>query len=120
MQQDNSHARLDPEWLTLNAVRDLIKLALKGDKFSATYSKALDLGAAICPEILGEDVSILHQHREKDLTQEYRQKAKVLSAKEGKTVTALSLVQKDIGEQEELLEFATNSIDKGAALLIQL
>ncbi len=111
MQQDNLYPRLDPEWVTLNALRDLIKLAVQGDKFKATYGKALDLGAVICPDILGEDVSILHQHREKDLTQEYRQKAKILSAQKQQEITALSLVQKDIAEQENLLEFAT-TMDK--------
>jgi hypothetical protein len=112
MPEDNYYPRLDPEWLTLNAVRDLIRLAVRGDFTKATYSKAMDLGAAICPEILGEDVSILHQERESELTKEYRQRAACRSMKENKKITALSLVNSDIDEYESLLEVAKTSNDK--------
>jgi len=112
MQENDSSQRLDPEWVTLNAVRDLIKIAAQGDNSKSTYNKALDLGAVICPEILGADVSVLRQDRESDLTKEYRQRATYRSIKESKDITALSLVKDDIEEYESLLETAKSSKDK--------
>ncbi|GAA0410509.1 hypothetical protein GCM10009133_18800 [Cocleimonas flava] len=112
MNNNDYHERLDPEWLTLNAVRDLIKLAAQGDNSKSTYNKALDLGAAICPEILGDDVSILRHNRESDLTKEYRQRARYKSLKDNEDITPLFLVQTDIEELESLLDIAKSSNDK--------
>ena len=107
-----NQTRLDPEWVTLNAVRDLIRLAAQGDTSKSTYNKALELGSVICPEILGKEVSILSRDRENDLTKEYRQRATYKSIKEGKKITALFLIQEDIGEYEGLLMIAKTSNDK--------
>lgn len=112
MSPDNNKQRLDPEWITLNAVRDLMRLAVRGDFSKATYNQALDLGAAICPEILGPDVSVLRQDRESELTKEYRQIATYKSIRDAKEITALSLVQKDIIEFESLVAAAKASNDK--------
>lgn len=111
-QQHNTLDRLDSEWITLNAVRDLIRLATKGDKSQSTYNNALELGAVICPEILGAEVSILRQDRESDLTKEFRQKARYKSIKEDKPINPLSLVQQEIEEYESLLNIAKESNDK--------
>lgn len=112
MTKENVYPRLDPEWLTLNAVRDLIKLAVQGDSSKSTYKSALDLGAVICPEILGPDVSILQQDRESDLTKEYRQRATYRSIRENESISPLSLVIQDIEEFESLLTTANVSNDK--------
>lgn len=108
MNISNNEKRLDAEWTVLNAVRDLIKLAADGDRSKSTYNKALDLGAVICPELLGAEVSLLRQDRESDLTKKYRQKAALKSIQEKMIITALSLVQSDIKESEDLLEISTN------------
>lgn len=112
MEHKDYSERLDPEWLTLNAVRDLIKLAAQGDNSKSTYNKALDLGAVICPEILGEDASILRHNRESDLTKEYRQRARYKSIKDEKEITPLTLVKADIEEFESLLQIAKSSQDR--------
>ena len=112
MPQNNDNARLDPEWLTLNAVRDLMRLAVRGDFSKSTYNQALDLGAAICPEILGSDVSVLRQDRECELTKEYRQRATYRSIRDSREITALSLVQDDINEFESLVAAAKASKNK--------
>lgn len=101
-----TYNRLDTEWVTLNAVRDLIKLATQGDDSKATYSHALNLGAAICPKILGADVSILRQDKESNLTKEYRQKAACRSIRDGKEITALSVVNEEIYDYESLVKVA--------------
>lgn len=111
MEREEYSHRIDPEWITLNTVRDLIRLA-SGDPYKSTYNMALKLGAEICPEILGADVSILHQERESDLTKEYRQRAALKSIHEGKEITALSLIQEDINEYDTLLKVAKNERDK--------
>jgi hypothetical protein len=112
MKADNVSERLDPEWVTLNAVRDLMRLAVRGDNSKSTYDNALALGAAICPEILGPDVSVLRQDRESDLTKEYRQRATLRTIRDGNEITALSLVKNDIDEFESLLSAAKASKDK--------
>ena len=111
MLSTNNEERLDVEWITLNAVKGLIKLATNGDKSQSSYKKALDFGRAICPDILGED-SILSKSHKSDLTKEYMQRAKYKSIKEGKEVTAIYLILEDIKELESLLKVAQNTDDK--------
>lgn len=97
-------SRLDSEWVTVNAVRELIRLATRGDRSKATYKHALELGAEICPEILGDDVSVLKRAKESQITREYRQLAEAQSRKADEEVTALALVKADITKLSELLE----------------
>lgn len=47
-----SQARLDAEWITLNATREVLKLATN-DFNQATYDKALAFGGELYPELLG-------------------------------------------------------------------
>lgn len=119
MTSENSSERLDPEWITLNAVRDLMRLAVRGDYRKATYDQALELGAAICPEILGPEVSVLRQDRELELTKEFRQIARSKSIRDGVEVTPLSLVQEQIEEFESYLVAAKTDNDKSKTDKIQ-
>ncbi len=112
MPENNDSGRLDPEWLTLNAVRDLMRLAVRGDFSKSTYNQALELGATICPKILGSDVSVLRKERESELTKEYRQRATYRSIRDSMEITALSLVQDDINEFESLVAAAKESKNK--------
>jgi len=102
---------LDSEWVTLNAIKGLIKLATNGDKSQSSYKKALEFGHMICPDILGEE-SILSKSHKSDLTKEYMQRAKYKSIKEEKEIKAISLISKDIEELEILLNVAKNSKDR--------
>ena len=103
--------KLNSEWVTLNAVKGLIKLATNGDKSKSSYKKALEFGHVICPDILGEE-SILSKSYKSDLTKEYIQRAKYKSIREGKAIKAIFLISKDIKELESLLNIAENSEDK--------
>jgi hypothetical protein len=105
---ETNDSRLNSEWITLNAVRELIRLATRGDYSKATYDYALELGAEICPELLGKEVSLLQRSRESHLTREYRQRAEAKTRSLGKEVSALSLLEAEISEYRELL-----SISKG-------
>ncbi|QDU54271.1 hypothetical protein [Aeoliella mucimassa] len=92
----------------MNAVRELIRLATEGDGRKSTYDQALELGALICPEILGPDVSLIRRNRESDTAREYRQRAEAKTLKEGKQVEALELLDVEIAELESLFNTAKN------------
>lgn len=102
----NNDLRLNAEWLTLNAVRGMTKLAVKGDMSLATYDNALELGGEIYPELLGQDTSLLRRERESDTVKEYRQLARLYSLKQAKTVGPLELLRADIESRRELLHIA--------------
>lgn len=108
MSNDDDRSRLDSEWVTANAVRELISLATQGDSSKSTYNRALELGAAICPDILGEDVSVIRRFRESDTAREYRQKAQAKSLKEEAEITPVDLLKADIEEYSGLLATARN------------
>jgi hypothetical protein len=105
--QNNS--RLDAEWVTLNAVRGMVKIAANGDLAKATYDNALEFGGELYPAMLGADSSILRRERESDTVKEYRQKAQLKSIKQAKDITALSLLQADIAELKDLLEISKSN-----------
>lgn len=99
-------SRLDSEWVTVNAVRGLTKIASKGDARKSTYDIALEFGGELYPALLGADASILRRQRESDTAKEYRQRARLKSIKGGTEITASALIRKDIEELKDLLEVA--------------
>lgn len=103
MQKNN---RIDAEWVTLNAIRGVVKIAANGDLAKATYDNALEFGGELYPALLGPDASILRRERESDIVKEYRQKAQLKSIKQDKEVTALALLQADIAELKDLLDIS--------------
>ncbi|QNI03228.1 hypothetical protein HXW73_09965 [Halomonas sp. SH5A2] len=98
--------RLNAEWVSLNAFRGLSKIASQGDMVKSNYDNALQLGGAVYPELLGDDVSILKRERESDTAKEYKQKARLSSIRDSKVVEAIELLKKDISEYEGLLSIA--------------
>lgn len=109
MLNDLDKNRLDQEWLTLNAVRELIKLSTNGDSSQSTYNQALELGSIICPELLDSNVSLIQQDRMSELTKEYTQRATLASIRDKKPIAALELVKNDIEDYESLLQVAKES-----------
>ncbi|MEK6257090.1 MAG: hypothetical protein AABP62_00600 [Planctomycetota bacterium] len=97
--------RLDSEWVTLNAVRELIRLATRGASSKSTYQEAIRLGGEICPEILGES-SLIRASQESATTREFRQKAVLSSRNTGNEVTVLELLDREITQIKELLKSA--------------
>ncbi|EMA3775679.1 hypothetical protein U2U55_003450 [Vibrio cholerae] len=111
MQESNS--RINQEWVTLNAVRGMVKIASKGSMSKSTYDSTLELGGELYPELLGPENSLLKRERESETTKEYRQIAELTSLKDGISVTALDLVLQDIDKYESLLSVAkTNTKDQ--------
>ena len=107
MEGETDRERLDAEWVTVNALRELMRMATQGDSSQSTYNHALELGARICPQVLGEDVSLLRRHRESATVREFRQKAEAKS-RIGDPVSALTLLETEITEYRDLLATARN------------
>lgn len=103
MSQDS---RIDSEWVALNAFRELLKMATKGDMAKSTYDTALQFGGKLYPDLLGPDVSVLRRGRESDTSKEYRQRARLKSIKDGSKVDPVDLILVDITEIDDLLEIA--------------
>ncbi|WP_444986045.1 hypothetical protein [Halomonas mongoliensis] len=104
--------RIDAEWITLNAMRGLTKIASHGDMAKSTYDNALELGGELYPELLGPEVSILKRERESDITKEYRQKASLRSVRDGTPNDPLSLIITDIEDLEGLISVAQGQKNK--------
>lgn len=100
------NSRIDSEWVTLNAVRELLKMATNGDMRKSTYDHAMEFGGDIYPDLLGADVSVLRRERESDTVKEYRQRARLKSIKTASKVDPLQLISSEISEIEDLLEIA--------------
>lgn len=98
--------RVNAEWITLNAIRGITKIASHGDMSKSTYDNALELGGELYPELLDPAVSLLKRERESDITKEYRQIARLKSIRDNSEVTALELITADINEIEGLLNIA--------------
>ncbi|SIQ52719.1 hypothetical protein [Marinobacterium stanieri] len=109
----NTEDRINQEWVTLNAIRGMVKIASKGSMTKSTYDNSLDLGGALYPELLGPEKSVLKRERESDTTKEYRQKAELKAIKDQVEVSPLDLVFKDIEEYDSLISIAKeNKKDK--------
>ncbi len=101
-----SENRLNSEWVTVNAVRELLKMATKGDMRMSTYDAAMEFGGEIYPELLGLEVSLLRRRRENETVKEYKQKSRLKTIKSNTQITPLSLIREDINELEDLLQIA--------------
>ncbi|AIR85334.1 hypothetical protein [Pantoea rwandensis] len=122
MEEESDLDRLNTEWVTVNAIRGMVKLATNSDMAKSTYSNILDLGGVLYPELLGPETSILRREFESDLCKEYRQKSQLLSLRRNIEVPAIDIVNTDIEELRGLLSLATNSsrVDQLKKRLIQL
>ncbi|MGZ4957226.1 MAG: hypothetical protein ACXWAT_13130 [Methylobacter sp.] len=100
------NSRIDSEWVALNAVRELLKMATKGDMRKSTYANAMEFGGDIYPDLMGLDVSVLRREQESDTVKEYRQRARLKSLKTAEKVEPLILISSEISEIEDLLEIA--------------
>lgn len=106
--------RIDSEWVALNAFRELLKIASKGQLAKATYDQALEFGGELYPELLGAETSLLRRVRETDTTKEYRQRARLVSVKNGSKVEPIDLLSRDLNEIEDLLKIASQTTtDRG-------
>jgi len=95
--------RLDVEWTTLNAIREMLGIALKGVS-TPTYEQALALGRILSPELFDSAASLIGKGNEQQIVREYRQKAEARSEKEKRIVSPVEVVDKDIEDHNDLLD----------------
>jgi hypothetical protein len=94
--------RLDAEWETLNALRELLGIAAKGPA-TPSYEQALALGQELAPDLYGIDASLIARAQEPQLVRQYRQKADAISTSSNQKTDPLAVVNKDIDEYEQLV-----------------
>lgn len=102
---DDIKLRINKEWVSLNAIREILQIATGGDFTKSTYDIALELGGELYPELLGEENSILRRNRQSTTAKEFIQKAKLKSLKEKKKISPLELLEIEIDEIESLIEY---------------
>lgn len=93
------------EWATLQALRDMLGIALKGTA-SPTYAQSLMVGKDIAPAIFDSDESILGNDQERLLVKEFRQRAQAKSITEGRDVSPIDLIKGEIESLSDLLNKA--------------
>ena len=95
--------RLESEWTVISALREVVGIALKG-RVRPTYLQTLALAQDLMPRLFDPESGLLFRQQESPTTRRYRQMADAQSELEGERVTALELVEQDIGRYEEFLE----------------
>jgi hypothetical protein len=95
--------RLDIEWTALNALREVIGIALKAS-VSPTYRQILALAQRLAPDLFHPDRSIIARGQESSGAREYRQRADALSKLEDRQVTPLEAINRDIERDESLVK----------------
>lgn len=101
---DEKKVRINNEWVSLNAIREILKIATKGDFTKSTYDVALELGGELYPELLGKEKSILRRNRQSAAAKEYIQKARLKSKHDEKEISATELLEIEIKELEAYIE----------------
>jgi hypothetical protein len=95
--------RLDAEWTTLNALRELIRIAVRGRE-NVTYERALGLANELLPELFNPDESLISKGQEPPIIREYRQMAEAKSLLQSKVIEPAELLDRDIQQAEDLLK----------------
>ena len=95
--EENERLRLNTEWATTNALREIINIARRGD-IQATYRHAIALGEDLLPELFDPHKRILEPAAESDNARYYRQKAAAETTRTGRHTTPLELIDEDIRE----------------------
>src|SRR5579862_3330753 len=94
--------RLNVEWLAVSALRDLLGIAVKGDR-AVTYAQVIELASQLSPTLFGAS-SILASRYVDIKVREYTEKAEALSQRDAKNISPLELIDLDIKEYESLIE----------------
>jgi hypothetical protein len=95
--------RLNVEWATLNAIRELLGIALKGSE-SPTYEQSLSFAKSVAPKIFSSPETVIGRTSERPLVEEYRQKTLALSRIENRDVSPTEFIDKDIQDIKKLLQ----------------
>ncbi|EDP95079.1 hypothetical protein U8527_08625 [Kordia algicida OT-1] len=100
--QDNK--RINIEWVLLNALRGILKIATRGNNNKTTYKKVQEVGSKLSPDILGENNSILYRNNKSMTAKAFLQKARLQSYLEEKEISAVKLITEEIDSIEILIK----------------
>jgi hypothetical protein len=95
-------ARLEAEWLAINALRDTLDIANQGHP-APTYQETLDIGERLAPELFTRQRSVFRQLQTDAVVREYQQRAEARSIIENKLVTPAEIIDSEIGECRQML-----------------
>lgn len=104
--------RVNKEWVTLNAIRGVVRIATKSDMSKGTYANSLDLGGELYPELLGPEHSVLRRMREGETAKEYRQRAELKSLSLSDKISPVDLLDVDIAELQSLIGYSKHDKEK--------
>src|SRR5712692_7398137 len=111
-EDDKKRLRLNAEWTTLVALRDMWGMALKGARSGgATYKQAFTLGEMLIPQLFDPDSSLLNKEKLSATARKYIQMADASSQIEQKPVSPVDLIKDDITRYEKLLANETLLLD---------
>ncbi|MCK0132669.1 hypothetical protein MWU59_14295 [Flavobacteriaceae bacterium F08102] len=100
---DNEKIRINNEWVSVNAIRELLKIATHGDYTKSTYDVALELGGELYPELLSEENSLLRKERQSTTAKEFIQRAKLKSIQAEKEIFPVDLIAEEIIDIQSLI-----------------
>jgi hypothetical protein len=89
------------EWLLLNLIRELRGIATKGNL--PTYTESIKFARQVIPDIFDENSEMVKKHHEPELVRFYLQLAEAQSKLEGRKISGLELVDKEIMELNKML-----------------
>ncbi len=112
------HRRLGLEWTTLNALREMLGIALKGS-LSPTYEQTLAFAKVVAPQLFDSPKSLIGRTREHPLVEEYHQKTQALARIEAREVSLTEIIDRDISELKGFLKAAkeNNQLQKRLTIL---
>jgi hypothetical protein len=99
--------RLDAEWLSISALREVLGIALKNSQ-PPTYDRTRGIAEQLLPVLFHRDRSLIARRLESHEINEYRERADARSEIENRQVPLLELLDYDIKELEGLLESKKN------------
>src|SRR4051794_39658449 len=94
---EDQRARLDAEWAFLNATREMMNIARRKPD-GTTYNQATHLGEAIAPGVMDPNKRLILGLKDSNEARYYRQKALAESELQGRYVSPLEVIEKDIKE----------------------
>lgn len=104
-QHELNQTRLDAEWCTLVALREMLGMSQKGGA-SPTYDDAFALGKDLAPTLFASRETRLVPPEGKDerVAREFLQRAEAINRLKNRPVTAVDLLRAEIQESTELLK----------------
>lgn len=102
-QSDSYQNRLDLEWGALNAIRETLRIALKGQR-AFSYNQALALGKELLTKLFDSDDSLISRGQEPAIVREFREEAELESLAKKQTIDPVELVERELKRVERLLQ----------------